>query len=114
MAEKDVLPLSLLPHDLNREHATAYDGPANARVRRIRPPTFPPASSNRRRRPAPFRQKDLQRALKATQDAGLEVKMVVLDAISGKISISTADPKKPATEQSDIVETWMANRVRAS
>lgn len=113
MDEKDVLPLSPPPHDLNREHATAYDHRANARVRFIRPPPPPPASSNRRRRPVPFRQKDLQRALKATQDAGLEVKKVEYDPISGKISISTADPNKPATEQS-IIETWMANRVRAS
>jgi hypothetical protein len=65
-----------------------------------------------RRRPT-FRQKDLQRALKAAQDAGLKVTKFELDPISGKISISTADPNEPATEQS-IIETWMANRVRAS
>src|SRR5262245_58653161 len=104
MPEKDVPPLSLPPHELNCEHATAYDSPRNASVRRIQPPTPPPASSKHRRRPAQFRQKDLQRALKAAQDAGLEVKMVELDP-SGKVSISTADPRKSATEQGGIIET---------
>jgi len=61
-------------------------------------------------RPAPFRQADLSRALKAAAAAGLDVGRVEIDA-TGKIVIVTA--KEAPTPQNDL-DDWMCRRARSA
>lgn len=60
----------------------------------------------------PFRQADLQRALRATKGAGLEVARVEVDAVTGKIIIITGTEAGQQTQSP--LDQWMASHARAS
>ena len=60
------------------------------------------------RRPAAFRQSDLQRALKAAKAAGLQVGRVEVEP-TGKITIYIGDC---ATVPEAPLDQWMASRAR--
>lgn len=59
------------------------------------------------RGPSIFRQRDVTRALRAVQAAGLQVIGCEIDPMTGKIMVSTSDgpEQKPATD----LDKWMAN-----
>jgi hypothetical protein len=88
-----------------------------ARYRRIRPPRLisphGPRTGQVRRHRVPFRQKDLQRVLKAFQDAGVGVQQVEIDPTTGKITVTPGDPKK-AGDENGIVANWRASRARSA
>jgi hypothetical protein len=63
------------------------------------------------KRPAPFKQSDLQRALRAAKCAGLEVKSVEVDPATGKITITTtAGIELPAPNNA--LDQWLASHAR--
>jgi hypothetical protein len=65
------------------------------------------------KRQVSFRQIDLQRALRAAMGAGLEVKHVELDPVTGKIIITTAQAGT-ATQNSSPLDNWLVTHARSS
>jgi hypothetical protein len=65
------------------------------------------------KRPTLFKQYDLQRALRAAKSAGLEVKHVELDPVTGRIIITTT---AGADNQSatGTLDNWLATHARPS
>jgi hypothetical protein len=59
---------------------------------------------------ASFKQHDVTRALRATVAAGITVRQIEIDPITGKITITTATgaDKKPASD----LDKWMATNAR--
>jgi hypothetical protein len=64
-------------------------------------------------RPATFRQADLKRALRAAKGAGLEVKQVEIDPVSGKIIIMTTETGT-ATQTSTPLDNWLTTHARTT
>lgn len=62
------------------------------------------------RRPAAFRQSDLQRALQAAKAAGLQVSRIEVDT-TGKLTIFVGDH---GTVTEGPLDKWMASRARTS
>ena len=58
---------------------------------------------------APFRQRDLTRALKAAVAAGLRVTGFKVDVHSGKIEVVT---DKPEAQECGALDTWMVKHAR--
>jgi hypothetical protein len=65
-------------------------------------------------RPTKFRQADLKRALRAAKGAGLEVKQVELDPVTGRIIITTAAETGTKTQTSNPLDNWLATHARSS
>jgi hypothetical protein len=56
--------------------------------------------------PVSFRQRDLQRALRAAKGVGLEVKHFEIDPASGKITVSMAEVGEAKNDSS--LDRWLA------
>jgi len=55
-----------------------------------------------------FKQHDVTRALRATVAAGMTVRQIEIDPITGKITITTGADNKPVSD----LDKWMANNAR--
>ena len=65
------------------------------------------------KRPALFKQYDLQRALRAAKSAGLEVKHVEIDPVTGRIIITTTAGTATQTATGSL-DNWLASHARPS
>jgi hypothetical protein len=65
------------------------------------------------RRPAAFRQSDLQRALRAAKAAGIEISRVEIDPLTGKIVIIAACDGN-ATKSGTALDAWLAKHAGSS
>ena len=65
------------------------------------------------KRPALFKQYDLQRALRAAKSAGLEVKHVEIDPVTGRIIITTTAGAATQTSTASL-DNWLASHARPS
>jgi hypothetical protein len=65
-------------------------------------------------RPTKFRQADLKRALRAAKGAGLEVKQVELDPVTGRIIIKTGAETGKETQTSNPLDSWLVTHARSS
>ena len=64
------------------------------------------------RRPATFKQADLQRALRAARAAGVEVERVEIDAATGRIIIVIA--RGTDAVNGNALDDWLAKHARST